>query len=743
MAGLDNIKKYQAGQSVTPVEETPVETPAPPLAQAQIQMNAPKGSNIKGPIEMPVGNNDALVAKMQQFINERENPGFLGRIAEGLNAGVATTRGPDAFNKYKARKQAEEQQLLDYYQTLGAYQAADAQAKRNAEDYASKMGTTGGTTASGVGTTASGDMTYDGILVPDTVKARLRKDDVNYNKPILDDWLKTRTSRAIEKEYSAGMSQLVEVFGIGQMPLHMAEKYLMKRPDLQAVVNGKNVPLASVVNDAIKQDTAAATTPAAAQMGQAVKIASDLGIPIISGDRDWDKQYNLYLESKKPGYAGNPVAFPGTSAHQKGNAIDTLKNLPESDKAKLRAAGFKQTVANDPGHWELITTKGVEEPKAVAKPAIVPEAPLPTAPTSSLPAATNEPFKAAPNAAQIPGLTALNPAPAPAAPAPAAPAPAAPAPAAPAAPAPAAPAAPAPAAPAPAANIKSSQVMSGPPEPPNKANYMFVGGQSKYEADKAKYDEDVKVFNDTRKELAKSGIASIKEEADKFIARTDPDTLATRINDNDYLRNLIKQWGGNPNVAGVLNDPTFGNAVASAIQKGIRTPGGGISMPDVVEFIQKTRPGALKEEIEASKELMRLLGQRILDVVQQTKGSSSDKDWVAYTQIAGSADNGWDAIQRIQKYDEYRANKDKAERELFDKTYNGQTFDYNKHLADTEGKRKKLYQDYGNQIAEVNRTHYKFETTPPRPSGVPQGSMYNPKLKKWGWYDENKKWTTN
>jgi hypothetical protein len=154
-------------------------------------MNAPKSSNIKGPIEVNVGQNDALVAKMQQFINERENPGFLGSIAEGLNAGVATTRGPDAFNRYKARKQAEEQQLLDYYQTLGAYQAAGEQAKRNAEDYASKMGTTGGTQA------APG--TYGGVPLDEYIKAQLNNDP-NHDRPILEKWLAGKSTELTKAE---------------------------------------------------------------------------------------------------------------------------------------------------------------------------------------------------------------------------------------------------------------------------------------------------------------------------------------------------------------------------------------------------------------------------------------------------------------------------------------------------------------------------------------------------------------
>ena len=164
-------------------------------------------------------------------------------------------------------------------------------------------------------------------------------------------------------------------------------------------------------------------------------------------------------------------------------------------------------------------------------------------------------------------------------------------------------------------------------------------------------------------------------------------------------------------------------------------------MSDIVEVLQKVKPGATEAEVEASKEIARILGQRILDVVQQSKGSSSDKDWMAFKQIAGTADNGWDALYKIQRYDEETLKTDKKERELFESGYNGQTFDYNKHLINPE--RKKLYKEYGQTLSEINRSRYKPETTPPRPSDVPQGAMYNPSLKKWGWYDKNKKWTTN
>jgi hypothetical protein len=139
----------------------------------------------------------------------------------------------------------------------------------------------------------------------------------------------------------------------------MATKFLESNPSLQAIVNGSKVPAATVLTPT----TAAAPSAPTGTQGQAVKIATDLGIPIISGDRDWDKQYNLYLESKKPGYTGNPVAFPGTSKHQTGNAIDAGP-LTAAQRQALTEAGFKQTVPNDKNHWELVSA-----PAAVVRPA--------------------------------------------------------------------------------------------------------------------------------------------------------------------------------------------------------------------------------------------------------------------------------------------------------------------------------------------------------------------------------------
>jgi hypothetical protein len=234
-------------------------------------------------------------------------------------------------------------------------------------------------------------------------------------------------------------------------------------------------------------------------------------------------------------------------------------------------------------------------------------------------------------------------------------------------------------------------------------------------------------------ESGKANISNIKEEEAKLLTRTEPFELQTREGNNQYLGNLVKQWGGNERVAGVLNKPGWGNAFANALETGIKTPVGELSLPSIEASILRTAPHATKEEIEANKEIARIMGQRILDVVQRTKGSSSDRDWVAFRQIAGTSSNGWDAINRIQKYDQAALKLDKQDRELYDKTYNGQTFNYAGHSISKE--RKGLIKEYADTLTQINNSHFTPTKVPPKPADVPQGAKFDPAGKKWWWKD--------
>jgi len=101
--------------------------------------------------------------------------------------------------------------------------------------------------------------------------------------------------------------------------------------------------------------------------GNAASIATSIGIPIISGNRDTAAQKALYdasVANNTPGRLpnGNPVAKPGTSKHEIGQAvdIDTAK-LTEGQKKILANNGFFQPMPEkDPNHWEIDPNKAAQ-----------------------------------------------------------------------------------------------------------------------------------------------------------------------------------------------------------------------------------------------------------------------------------------------------------------------------------------------------------------------------------------------
>jgi len=100
------------------------------------------------------------------------------------------------------------------------------------------------------------------------------------------------------------------------------------------------------------------TTPSAS-VNASPQDAIKAGIPVISGYRDEDKQAKLYVASQQPGYSGPPVAKPGQSLHQTGEAIDVadFKKLKPEQLKWLRENGYQQTMPDtDPNHFAKIGT---------------------------------------------------------------------------------------------------------------------------------------------------------------------------------------------------------------------------------------------------------------------------------------------------------------------------------------------------------------------------------------------------
>ena len=102
-----------------------------------------------------------------------------------------------------------------------------------------------------------------------------------------------------------------------------------------------------------------APAPAAAPVGN--DLSESLRGKIVSANRAPDQQAALYDETVRAGRpgvgpTGLPVARPGTSAHERGNAIDLPRNLSRAERQELAQKGYYQPEGTDSVHWERMPT---------------------------------------------------------------------------------------------------------------------------------------------------------------------------------------------------------------------------------------------------------------------------------------------------------------------------------------------------------------------------------------------------
>lgn len=626
-----------------------------------------------GKVRLGADQTAGILAEMQKIIEQRQSPmnQFLGGLQEASAWGAGGAEGPSAaLTAVRRQKQLEQADTLGMQEKMAALKAQQQQAALRRESMGNFMtGLKGG----------------EGNLPAGLDPAVLARVEQLYSIGQED---------AADKLLNAHMADVGKIKSTATYSPGTYEKKIeVTLPDgsigyesVSDRLSGKGVGTPTAKGQAeltvIKEQIASGKTAASEGRGNAVQIASNLGIPLISGDRDWDKQYNLYLESKKPGYKGNPVAFPGTSKHETGFAID-VGPLTDKQREDLIAAGFKQPLPQkDPNHWEL-----------QAKPAEVAPVTPPVTPAAPKPAAVTAPTVApvAPTAA--PAAAPVAPTAAPAAPAPIA----------------------APTMPTVRANVAV-----------NREAPISAAQRNQAEIDKT-----------LAMESGKSNIAALQKEETKLLERTDPSSLAGRSDDVNQMNELIRKWGGDKTIAGIFNDPGFTNALATAIKQGVEVPSGTISAPAIEDAIRRMEPNASREKIEAAQDLARLMGKRLMDVVAKSKGSTSDKDMVAFRQIAGSADSGWNTISKLNNYDKLALKTDERDRELYNKTFNGRNFDYAKHSINPE--RIELYKQHARESERIAKERYTPTKTPNRPEGVPPGAEYNEKLNKWRYKDASGK----
>lgn len=254
---------------------------------------------------------------------------------------------------------------------------------------------------------------------------------------------------------------------------------------------------------------------------------------------------------------------------------------------------------------------------------------------------------------------------------------------------------------------------------PVRANFSSKQAADNAEKDwEKRRDAALEIYKNYEEKAGAESVEAFKKSHENFITITDDRKLGARETNLNSLEGWVNKWGGNERVVGLLSKPTLGNAIASAIQTGISTPVGSIGIPEMEGLVQAGMPGLTPEERQALKQLTAIMGPRLLQIVEQTKGSSSDKDWAAYQQIAGNASNGYDFLKKAVEYDKASLKTDREDRALYNRLNQGpQRTDYRSFAANPE--RAKIYEEYNKETRRIANTTYTAKKLPPKPPGMP------------------------
>jgi hypothetical protein len=233
-------------------------------------------------------------------------------------------------------------------------------------------------------------------------------------------------------------------------------------------------------------------------------------------------------------------------------------------------------------------------------------------------------------------------------------------------------------------------------------------------------------------ELQKENIEAGKDPHKKYLESTS----ATNISDRQVLNNRWEQWinknsARSEKIVGLMNDPTLVNAIANILTTGVQTTQGNVGIAGLEEAFQKMQKGVKKEDVEALQEIKQILEARILDVIQRSKGASSDKDMDAFRTIAGSSKNGIDLIYKLQQYDKFAIEADKEDRTLYNtvRKQNNGIIDFTDY--DGNEARRAILSKKVEKANEVAKSQYVPRKAPVRPANVPSGAQYSPSTNTW------------
>jgi hypothetical protein len=385
----------------------------------------PKGGlTLADKISLDPTQTDSILENMQRFIDERQGP--MNQLMRGLKSAYSVTGGPAAIATYDREKALEDKDVMDYRQQMGAFRAAQAQSAGDAARLSKFEG------GAGAGTGGTGGADPLSQLSPEARQRYNLARSPSEKLAIINEDLKTRGTERAKKQFDPASLDLKEV--VVYNPINKKDELqkvnafqyqqLLEAGLISNPVDWYTAPSSPRTNPAAAPAAPAApvatNAPAAPtrpvvtagadgfipSAGNATALASALDVPLISGDRDYAKQAELKMASQQPGYKGPPVAAPGTSQHEFGNAIDVdSSKLTAEQRTMLTQAGFVQPYANDPNHWELSGSKIGEKLTAAPADVIKTKAPVsattPIRDNAALLASSNRPAGGPPDVAAM------------------------------------------------------------------------------------------------------------------------------------------------------------------------------------------------------------------------------------------------------------------------------------------------------------------------------------------------------
>ena len=355
-------------------------------AAQEYTAGAPVTANVKGaPFSVGKTNLDPtqtaeLLANMQEMIAQKT--GGFNQFMSGLKDAAAWAvpgiggQKQLALSSRDEAKRTEMQDVFNMRSQMATLKSAQAQAEADAKRAQSFL--SGG--AGGAGGAQAG--TFESL--PPEEQQRILNARPSEQYAMIQDALKRQGEARLKGTFEAAgnKQEIYFVPGVGNVPM-TPNQFRDLPPEVKTKIQRATIDRFGGLPGA------AAGAPQVRPQGNAADIAQGLGIPVVSGYRSPEKQQELYTASQQPGYSGPPVAKPGGSQHQRGNAIDVdSRKLTPQMKQTLIDNGFVQPLPKtDPNHWELAgareTTKPsyqvagtapVAPPKQIQTP-VIPQAP--------------------------------------------------------------------------------------------------------------------------------------------------------------------------------------------------------------------------------------------------------------------------------------------------------------------------------------------------------------------------------